>query len=58
MEAEVAYMALLQLFQYIDTGTANETITRFQAILQKCAQQGVARDDQLLEHMLLSQPND
>ena len=50
-------MALLQ-FQHVETETANETIERFEAITEKCAQQGVAVDDHLLERMLLSQPND
>ena len=57
MGQEAAQMALLQ-FQHVETETANETIERFEAITEKCAQQGVAVDDHLLERMLLSQPND
>ena len=57
MGQEAAQMALLQ-FKHVETETANETIERFEAITEKCAQQGVPVDDHLLERMLLSQPND
>ena len=57
MGQEAAQMALLQL-QHIETETAKETIEKYEAIIEKCAQQGVAIDDHLLERMLLSQPND
>ena len=57
MGQEAAQMALLQS-QHVETETANETIERFEAITEKCAQQGVAVGDHLLERMLLSQPND
>ena len=56
MGQEAAQMALLQ-FQHVETEIANETIERFEAITEMCAQQGVAVDDRLLERMLLSQPN-
>ena len=48
MEAGVAHMALLQV-QHIETETANETITRYQASMERCAQQGVTTYAQLLE---------
>ena len=57
MGQEAAQMALLH-FQHINTETADETITRYEAVLEKCAQQGVDTDDLLMERMILSQPND
>ena len=57
MEAETAHMALLQ-FEHIETETADDTITRFQAMVLKCRQQEVKTDDELLERMLLSRPNE
>ena len=57
MEAEAAHMALLQ-FEHIETETAEEAITRFQAMVLKCRQQDVKIADELLERMLLSRPNE
>ena len=57
MGQEAAQMALLH-FQHIETETADETITRYEAVLEKCAQQGVDTNDLLMERMILSQPND
>ena len=57
MEAEAAHMALLQ-FEHIETETADDTVTRFQAMVLKCRQQDVKTDDELLERMLLSWPNE
>ena len=57
MGQEAAQMALLH-FQHVETETADETITRYEAVIEKCAQQGVHTDDLLLERMILSQPND
>ena len=50
-------MALLH-FQHIETETANDTIERYESIIEKCAQQGVDTPDQLLKRMLLAHPND
>ena len=57
MGQEAAQMALIH-FQQVETETADETITRYEVVIEKCAQQGVATDDLLLERMILSQPND
>ena len=57
MGQEAAQMALLH-FQHVETETADETIARYESVIEKCVQQGVATDDLLLERMILSQPND
>ena len=57
MGQEAAHMALLH-FQHMETETADDTITRYEAIIEKCTQQGVAVDDLLLERMILLEPND
>ena len=57
MEAEAAHMALLQ-FKRSETEIADDTITRFHALVLKCRQQEVKTDDELLERMLLSRPNE
>ena len=57
MGAEAAHMAFLQ-FQHVETETADETIERYEAIIEKCAQQGVNPDAQMMERMILSQPNE
>lgn len=56
MEAEAAHMALLQ-FEHVDTETAEDTISRFEAIVFKCKQQSIKTDGELLERMFLSRPN-
>ena len=40
MGAEAAHMAFLQ-FQHVETETVDETIERYEAIIEKCAQRGV-----------------
>ena len=50
-------MALLQ-FEHIETETADDTIARFQAMVLNCRQQEVKTDDELLERMILSRPNE
>ena len=57
MEKEAAHTALLQ-FEHIETESANETISRFEALVQKCRQQEVTTDNELLERMFLSKPNE
>ena len=57
MEKEAAHMALLQ-FEHIETESANETISRFEVLVQKCRQQEVTTDAELLERMFLSKPNE
>ena len=57
MEKEAAHMALLQ-FEHTETESANETISRFEALVHKCRQQDVTTDDKLLERMFLSKPNE
>ena len=57
MEKEAAHMALLQ-FEHIETESANETISRFEALVQKCRQQDVTTDDEFLERIFLSKPNE
>ena len=57
MGQQTAQMALLH-FQHMETETADDTIARFETIVEKCVQQGVQIDDQLLERMILQLPND
>ena len=57
MEKEAAHMALLQ-FEHIETESANDTISRFEALVQKCRQQEVTTDNELVERMFLSKPNE
>ena len=57
MAAEAAHMALL-LFEHVDTELADETISRFQAVVLRCNQQLVKIDNELLERMFLSPVND
>ena len=56
MEKEAAHMSFLQ-FEHIETESANETISRFEALVQKCRQQDVTTDIELLERIFLSKPN-
>ena len=44
-------------FQHIETETADQTIQRFEAIVDLCGQQGVAPSELLQQRMLLSRPN-
>ena len=46
-------MALLH-FQHIETEIANDSIERYGGIIEKCAQQSVVTDYQLLKRTLLS----
>ena len=57
MGQQTAQMALLH-FQHMETETADDTIARFEALVEKCVQQGVQFDDQLLERMILQLPNE
>ena len=57
MGAEAAHMAFLQ-FQHVETEATDETIERYEAIIEKCAQQGVNLDAHMMERMILSQPNE
>ena len=43
MGAEATHMAFLQ-FQHVETEIVDETIERYEAIIEKCAQQGVNPD--------------
>ena len=45
-------------FQRVETETSDETIERYEAIIEKCAQQGVNLDAHMMERMILSQPNE
>ena len=57
MGQQTAQMALLR-FQHMETETTDDTIARFEAVVEKCVQQGVQFDDQLLERMILQLPNE
>ena len=57
MGQQTAQMALLH-FRHMETETADDTIARFEAVVEKCVQQGVQIDDQLLERMILQLPNE
>ena len=52
-----AQKALLN-FQHLETETADETICRFEAVVERCEQQGVRIYDDEKERALLDQPND
>ena len=52
-----ARKALYQ-FQHLEIETAEETICRFEAVVEKCTQQGVKLDEDTLEEQLLDQPNE
>lgn len=45
-------------FQHLETETADETIARFDAIVEKCIEQGVIIDNHQLERQMLSEPNE
>ena len=57
MGHQEAQMALLH-FQHMETETTDETISRYEAVVEKCVQQGVPIDEQLLERMILQLPNE
>ena len=48
MGQEAAQMTLLH-FQHVETETSDETISRYGAVLEKCAKQGVDADDLLMD---------
>ena len=52
-----AQKALFQ-FQHLEIETADDTITRFEAVVARCRRQNVRMDDDILERQLLDQPND
>ena len=52
-----AQKALFQ-FQHHENETAEETISRFEAVVAKCVQQKVCMEDDIKERQLLDQPND
>ena len=57
MGKSAAQKALLN-FQHLETETADETICRFEAVVERCEQQGVRIYDDEKERALLVQPND
>ena len=57
MGKSAAQKALLN-FQHLETETADETICRFEAVVERCEQQGVRIYDDELERALLDQPNE
>ena len=57
MEAEVVQQ-LLKDFQHVKTGSADETIDRFEKIFERCHQQGVPATERHQQRMLLSKPNE
>lgn len=52
MGQSVAQKFLLH-FQHLETETTEENISRFEAVVEKCIQQGVTMDEQLLERQIL-----
>ena len=57
MGKSAAQKALLN-FQHLETETADETICRFEVVVERCEQQGVRIYDDQLERALLDQPNE
>ena len=57
MATEAAQLQLLN-FQHMETETADQTIERFELVLETCHQQGVPVSAQLQLRMLLARPND
>ena len=57
MGKSAAQKALLN-FQHLETETADETICRFEAIVERCEHQGVRLYEGEKERALLDQPND
>lgn len=57
LEHEAAQKAFLS-FQHNETESADETITRFEAVVERALQQNVAMSTQQIERALLSEPND
>ena len=45
-------------FQHLETETVDETIWRFEAVVERCEQQGVRLYEDEKERALLDQPND
>ena len=45
-------------FQHLETESADETISRFEAVVERCQRQGVRMDPDDKERALLDQPND
>ena len=56
MEAELVNQ-LLNDFQHLEIESADTTIDRFEKILGRCNQQGVAVTERQKQRMLLSRPN-
>ena len=52
-----AQKALFQ-FQHQEIETAEDTISRFKAVVARCVQQKIHMEDDILERQLLDQPND
>ena len=57
MGYEAAQKAFLQ-FEHQESETAEETITRFESVMETCLQQGYEMTDRAQERALLSEPND
>ena len=57
MAAEAAQLQLLN-FQLMETETADQTIERFELVLETCHHQGDPVSDQPQLRMLLARPND
>ena len=56
-EFSAAQLELLS-FEHQESQSANETIERYEMIIERCQQQGVPAPDDLLQQMLLARPND
>ena len=57
MEAEVVQHLLCD-FQHVETESADETIERFEMIVERCHQQGVPATKRQQQRMWLSKPNE
>ena len=57
MERDASQMLLLN-FQHMETEAADETIERYEGVIEKCEQQGVKMEDDIQQRMLLATPNE
>ena len=57
MERDASQMLLLN-FQHMETESANQTIERYEGIIEKCEEQGVKMEDDIQQRMLLARPNE
>ena len=57
MERDVTKMLLLN-FQHIETESTDETVERYEGVIEKCEQRGVKMEGDIHQRMLLARPNE